>query len=286
MHSEDDATSRWPRVWTPRKPSSDLATVARYRMFVDEVGDSGLGRACHEPNHRYLGLTGVIVGLNQADLQLEPRLAALKRKHLVGPEAERIVLHRKDIVNSRGPFGSLRDAKARAAWDEDVLELMRRVDFRVVSTVLDKAALRKRYRWPLDPYHYGMEILMERFHVFLRDNGRVGDTMVEARSPQQDRRLKATYRALAEGGTRYVQPAEFAKVLTSSALKVKPKSAHIGGLQLADLVAHPAFRALLVDYGAPVPLAPFAARVHALLTAAERYVRLPGDSQYGRKWLP
>lgn len=34
----------------------------KYRLYIDEVGSSDMG-ASHEPNHRYLSLTGIIMEL-------------------------------------------------------------------------------------------------------------------------------------------------------------------------------------------------------------------------------
>jgi hypothetical protein len=94
------------------------------------------------------------------------------------------------------------------------------------------------------------------------------------------------YRRIGTQGTYFVPAAVFGAVLTSKELKVKTKQANVAGLQLADLIAHPAYRALQADNSVAIELPPFAAQVHRLLREKEKYVALPGQPDFGRKWLP
>ena len=84
---------------------------------------------------------------------------------------------------------------------------------------------------------------MERYIFWLEQHNAVGDVMAESRGGKEDRRLKDSFARLHENGTEYVRPDKFAQFLTSKQLKVKPKSNNIAGLQIADLVAHPSFKA-------------------------------------------
>jgi hypothetical protein len=54
----------------------------KYRLYVDEVGNSGLSAKLQHPNERYLSLTGIIVDLEHVDQVVAPELEALKRKFL------------------------------------------------------------------------------------------------------------------------------------------------------------------------------------------------------------
>jgi hypothetical protein len=53
-----------------------------------------------------------------------------------------------------------------------------------------------------------------------------------------------------------MQPAVAQATLTSKQIKIKPKVLNIAGLQLADVLAHPLTRDVLVDYGRMQPLIP------------------------------
>ncbi len=77
-----------------------------YRMYVDENGNNDLG-ASEDPNHRYLGLTGVICALDAVAATIAPELEALKAKTFGTHPDNPIVLHRADMMNKRHPFEAL-----------------------------------------------------------------------------------------------------------------------------------------------------------------------------------
>ena len=66
-----------------------------------------------------------------------------------------------------------------------------------------------------------------------------GDVMAESRGGTADKELKRVYRHFLERGTRYRSAQELQNYLTSMEIKLKPKSANIAGLQIADLIAYP-----------------------------------------------
>ena len=62
----------------------------------------------------------------------------------------------------------------------------------------------------------------------------------EARGKTEDRQLRAAYVALHEAGDWNCGASFYQNHLTSKDIKLVPKSKNIAGLQLADLLAHPA----------------------------------------------
>ena len=52
--------------------NSEFVSSVKYRMYVDEVGNSDLDSS-QDPNHRYLSLTGVVVELGYVQTTLFPR---------------------------------------------------------------------------------------------------------------------------------------------------------------------------------------------------------------------
>ena len=74
-----------------------------------------------------------------------------------------------------------------------------------------------------------------------------GDVMVEARGGKEDCKLKDSFQRLWEHGTNKISAEKWQEKLTSKELKIKPKSADIAGLQLADIIAHPSRREILLD---------------------------------------
>lgn len=92
--------------------------------------------------------------------------------------------------------------------------------------------------------------------------------MGESRGGVEDRLLKDPYTRIFERGVwGFTSAGFFQAALASRELKLKPKSANIAGLQLADLVGHPAKMWVLKEAGlvnSPPP--PFANRLMSVIT--------------------
>lgn len=259
----------------------------KYRMYIDEVGNSDL-KASAEPNHRYLSLTGVILELGYVDTTVFPALENLKRRYFGSHPDDPIVLHRKELLNRKPPFTALKDLALARRFDRELLQLLGELDYRVITVVIDKREQVERYQvWQFDPYHYCLRVLLERFVRWLGRNSANGDVMAESRGGREDRRLKESFSRVVEGGTEYIAQAEFQKYLTSVQLKVKPKANNIAGLQLADLIAHPSYKATISGNQGGERMGEFGARIVALLEAG-KYDRSPrgGIDGWGRKLLP
>jgi len=217
-------------------------------MYVDEVGNHDL-KSADNPNERYFSLSGVIVEAEHYRKVIHPEMTEMKRRHFETDPDEPVILHRSDIVNRRGPFAVLKDAARHAAYNEDILAALKRWDYTVVSALIDKLEHREQYSvWCYDPYHYCLCVLLERYSRMLQQAGGRGDVMAESRGGREDMRLKKSYARIYSEGSRCISCGYFRQTLTSSELKVKPKSKNISGLQLADLIAHPSRRHMLRDY--------------------------------------
>lgn len=216
--------------------------MQKYRIYIDEVGNPDLDSSV-DINHRYLCLTGAIFELGYAANVLSPRLETLKKNYFEYHPDEPIVLHRKEIINHKYPFQVLSDPVIEANFSKDFLTLIDSLEFTVISVLIDKLEHKIKYNlWRYDPYHYCMEILVERFHFFLKDVNAVGDVMIESRGGKEDIRLKKSFRRILDTGTHYIDSEKLRYNLTSLELKVKPKLLNIAGLQIADLLAFPARR--------------------------------------------
>ena len=153
---------------------------------------------------------------------------------------EPVVLHREDMLNARQAFKALRDPASRSRWDEELLELITKSKFSCVAVVIDKVELRNAYGdSAAHPYHLGLGFLLQRYVGYLNHISRRGDIMGESRGGTEDRLLKASCIHVYERGVWITQAHTFQSALTTRELKLKPKSANISGLQLADLLGHP-----------------------------------------------
>jgi len=261
--------------------------VMKYLLYVDEFGNSDL-KASTNPNHRYLSLTGVIMELAYVRTTVFPAIEALKTRYFDSHPDDPLILHRKELVNKRYPFNRLRDPHVEQDFNRDLLGLLREMDYWVITTVIDKLEHQRRYTvWRYDPYHYCLAVLVERYVRWLEKENAVGDVLAESRGGKEDRRLKDSFARLYEKGTDYMRAEKLEAYLTSKQLKVKPKSNNIAGLQIADLIAHPSFKATQArHHNRPLP-DNFGGKIAAILEN-DKYQRSPSGriDGWGRKWLP
>jgi hypothetical protein len=258
-----------------------------YRLYVDETGNADL-RASVNPNHRYLSLSGIAMDLSYAALMAFPRLEALKAKFFGSHPDEPIVFHRKDMVDKKRPFQVLRDPKTETKFNDALLAELTALEYTVISVVIDKLDHLNRYTvWRHDPYHYCLEVLLERYIMWLKSRRGQGDVMGEVRGGRPDRRLEQSFAGLYANGTENISSQETQKYLTSKKLKLKPKAANVSGLQMADMIANPSAMYVRSLYQAGTAPTKFGGLLVKILVS-EKYRRswngrLRG---YGIKWLP
>lgn len=260
----------------------------RYRLYIDEVGNTDTNPS-RDPNHRYLSLTGLVFGVDYVAEVLHPALEELKREHFDHHPDIPVNLHRKELVNKNFPFQALREPAAEEAFNTAFLNLARTSEYTAFTVVINKRAHVAKYgRFHRHPYHYCMMILLERYVQWLERNRGTGDVMAESRSGKQDRELKAEHISICTNGTFMVDYPLFSNHLTSRQIKLKSKRDNIAGLQLADLFAHPAYRAMRARRDGADPPNTFGQSIVKILNES-KYDRAPGTNRisgYGTKWLP
>jgi len=259
----------------------------KYRLYVDEVGNSDMG-ASQDPNHRYLSLTGVIFELDYVAHTVFPAIEDLKQRYFNSHPDEPLILHRKELVNKRHPFNSLKEPSVEQNFNRELLNLLRAFDYTVITVVIDKLEHQRHYQvWRFDPYHYCLAVLVERYVLWMKQRKTRGDVMAESRGGKEDKRLKVSFTRIFENGTDFIGAAEFSACLTSKQLKVKPKANNIAGLQFADLLAHPSFKATQARHNNQALPANFGGDVAQILEET-KYHRSPQGviNGWGRKWLP
>lgn len=227
--------------------SGRLEQDERFRLYIDESGDH-VFKHNDKPSHRFLCLLGCFMRIDTYRT-FHLHLEEFKQRHIPHSPDEPVILHREDIVNRRRWFWRLRDDEARTTFDNDLLDLLAGTDFRMVAILIDKLAHEKRYANPVHPYHLALGYMLQRYCGYLNHINRRGDVMAESRGGKEDRLLKDSYRFVYERGAWSQRAAFFRTALTSKELKLKPKSANIAGLQLADLLAHPVRQSILREKG-------------------------------------
>ena len=114
-----------------------------------------------------------------------------------------------------------------------------------------------------------------------------GDVLAESRGGKEDMRLKKSFARLVGEGTDFVDTGRFLARLTSCQLKVKPKQNNIAGLQLADLIAHPIYKAMLCQKDNARRPETFGMTIFRILEKSKLDRHRTGRIQgWGMKWLP
>jgi uncharacterized protein DUF3800 len=257
----------------------------RYRLYFDETGTGDPKAHRKDSNQRYLSVTGLVFRQDAHDSTFTARVSAFKRRIFNDPN---VVLHRREIMDRVGPFAALDDETLRAEFDSQFADLIEYLPGPAFTVSIDKEEHLQRYKvWRFDPYHYVLTCLVERFVLWLNRTGNRGDVMGEARGPFHDGRLRRAYRRLYVNGSSFIDRPTIQARLISRELRLEPKSANIAGLQVADLLAHPAHRTFkFIKLGTPLPNDYGASLIKSLELIYDRHPKSGSIEGCGRKWLP
>ena len=253
----------------------------RYRLYIDESGDHAC-KLLDDSSHRYLALLGVWFRQPDHYTSFADSLELFKRR-IFGPRPDKpVTLHRSDIINRKGPFGLLCQPEIRDRFNSGLLQIVADATFRMVCVVFDKRNIQSANVAGFHPYHYCLDLLMDRYVEWLRLHNAVGDVMAETRGREENRKLEEEYSRGYEGLKKH----RFPEVLTSKDIKIQPKVANIAGLQLADVLAHPVKQAILMERGLiPNPGDTFGMRLYAIAQTKFNCGELVGTDGYGKVFL-
>ncbi len=201
----------------------------RHRLYIDETGTDDLTHAAN-PAHKYLSLTGVIIHLDHVEAQATPNMNAIKERFFplsafdpddrLGP----VIFHRKEIIGRKGRFGALNDPTIQSAFNTDILRYLAATDYKVITVVLNKEAMLRQQHWrEKHPYHYCMQILVEKYALWLQRCGSKGDVMAEERKGKKDQALIQAFVDVCRDGTRYATNTLIQSRLTAKTLKMRAK---------------------------------------------------------------
>jgi hypothetical protein len=229
-----------------------MTKQALWRLYVDETGDHTYyeEKLANLIEKRYLGLGGCAIEKTAAD-RLAIRFEEIKRQMFSHHDFDLspLILHRKHIIERKGPYCALQNAKICQVFDDLLLEEIANTPFVFFIVVLDKKV--HRIRWgslACHPYHYCLTNLVERYVLFLKKDSKYGDVLAESRGGTEDKELILAYNSLWTAGSVYVQAPILQQVLTSSQIKLQKKGANIAGLQLCDLIVKDAAYLVLNQY--------------------------------------
>lgn len=239
----------------------------RYRLYIDESGDHTYGKnniirsnngiicenyypELEDVSRRYLLICGVLIEQEYYKYFFQPELESIKKSNFNYDPDEPLILHREDIIGKRGKYWILRYHEREKKFNEDILNFIKKHDYRIISVLIDKKSHIERYRESAyHPYHYCLTAILERYCGFLNYINAVGDVMAESRGKNEDNELKNEYINIYNRGTQFRKPGFFRNVLTSKEIKIKQKKSNIAGLQISDIIANPIRKQILFEKG-------------------------------------
>ena len=194
-------------------------------FFIDESGTPEMGGTSS------MVLGGVIIKCEDWPI-LSRKIATLKASFGISDLVEVKWRHIRHPGGHTNPLHMLTDAE-RVRFAKDFLEIVRGTGAaRVIGIVIDKVAAYTRTEMTGEDavYQMAVTLAMERYQYYLRASSDHGIIVQDERRPHQDRRLRAFYRSLLIGGTRWTR---FPNILEGVFLSPSDYST---GLQIADFV--------------------------------------------------
>ena len=208
-------------------------------LYLDESGDHNL--AVIDPQYPVFVLGGVIVDQPYAEHEVGRQLRQFK---VAVFGRDDLILRTADISRNTRGFEALKDRAFRERFYERLNELMRGLAYTVVACAIRKDLHFARYgTTAVDPYLFGLEVLVERFCLAVGRERGGGQIVAERRNAVLDRELLGAWERLRQRGTRNARPRVIRDRIAT--LELRAKSENIAGLQLADLVVGPIGRFVL-----------------------------------------
>ncbi len=220
-------------------PSARQGTSHRIAFF-DECGDHSLTEI--DRDFPIFVLSTVVVERESYVGEILPALGVLKLRFF---EHEGVNLHSRDIRKATGDYAFLQAPGPRGEFLGAVSDFVRNAPFTLFIVGIHKDEHLARFgETARSPYDLALDHTMEMVLHFLQGCGETHLPIVaEARGKREDDQLRTAFQELMQNGTRQHSAEQFRRLLCP--LTFRRKTDNIGGLQLADLCAHPCARAIL-----------------------------------------
>ncbi|OPY58705.1 MAG: hypothetical protein A4E55_00760 [Pelotomaculum sp. PtaU1.Bin035] len=202
--------------------------MTEYSVFLDESGIES-----YKNTDSHYVVAGLILEKDYFVNEAMASIRALKTKHF---NSDKVVFHFFDMVRRKGSFKIFNDRiKRRDFWD-DYIQLISKLNFKVVGAVVKKNDMTNRYLYPQAPKRVALPVIYENLVHFLASNDATGKIFVEQFNETEDERVSVQYHLSMANGTSRISREAFLRHIKG--LKFLPKNQNILGLQLADLVAY------------------------------------------------
>lgn len=213
-----------------------------YILAMDENGTPDLkGMIDEQSIHKiWFTVTGILVGLEDYH-DIQNSLISLKDKYWEDSlyKDKRVVFHSRDIRKSTGPF-----SQRNINYDDFIVDLkdfLKDMPYEILSANINKKELCKRYISPYDPYNLGLEFVIERFCMLLRNKRKNGIILIESRGEKEDTKLLIRLVHILKNGNEYFSSSELKRLkgIYFNPKRTKDSAKSYWLLEIADLISYP-----------------------------------------------
>ena len=152
-------------------------------MFLDESGDHSLEKI--DNSYPMFVLAGCVFDLDYYSTVAEPKINELKIKYF---GKTNIILRSYDIRKQKKDFACLVDRKRREAFYQDLDDLIKSLDFKIIAAAIHKTKLKNQYSQPGNPYNLCLQFILERSVMFLGKTGEKLIFRIESRETHNDKK--------------------------------------------------------------------------------------------------
>jgi hypothetical protein len=208
----------------------------KYSLYIDESGDHILKA---DKDYPIFILGGVLLSEVEHN-KLTKLLSNLKIKYF---SRANMILHTAEFLRAKSinsVYYPLCNAANRKNFYNDLENLVRNIDFKIIAAAVSKPDYLKHYQESAqDPYLLAVKPLAENACAIYQELGlnEPINFIAESRNKKLDNQLQANYQFLNLSGIKIARAIRFHKPVK--------KEDNIAGLQLADLVVTPLGRNLL-----------------------------------------
>ena len=207
-----------------------------YIVYIDESGDHSIDHINEE--YPLFALSLCCFEVEEYINNIVPKIQGFKFQYF---GHDQIILHETDIRKNRNGFEILRtNERFRKKFLNDLSNVINTSDFNIFSSVIDKNKLRKKYKYPMNPYHLCLRFGLEKLNDFFISKNQQGKEIYlifEKRGKNEDRDLELEFLRICNNESFGYKKIDFSKI--NYKFLISDKKSNSCGLQLADLTARP-----------------------------------------------
>lgn len=201
-----------------------MKNFSDYIVYVDESGDHSLTSI--DEDYPIFVLAFSIFDKDTYIKNIVPKFQALKFKYF-GHDI--VIFHENDIRRRKGMFQKLYTKEIYTNFMNDLSQIIKDVDFKIITCVIDKTKL-KQTQLNENPYHIALTSCLTQFNYFINEHNQSENNthiVVEKRGYKEDSELELEFRRLCDNRNYNLN------------IVLADKKTNSIGLQLSDMIARP-----------------------------------------------